>query len=154
MSARTALSLLKVLEDTRQQVRLPWPEGVTVEPATLKEGDFTTPTLLGIAAIELKRDDYAASVGRDRPRVDREVERLKPYRWKCILVADEITSVYRKTLVHPNAILGTICSLLANHDCPTIFVGNDAAAARVICGLLRRWEVRVQNERAAESGAA
>jgi ERCC4-type nuclease len=150
MTARSALPLLTILEDTRQQVRLVWPDGVTIESATLKEGDFTTPALRGIAAIELKRGDYCASVGRDRPRVDREIERLQPYRWKCLIVADDITAVYRKSLVHPNSILGTIASLYARHDVPTLFVGNDAGAARLISGLLRRWQERV----AEEGGAA
>jgi DNA excision repair protein ERCC-4 len=156
LSARTAPPLLRLIEDTRQQwheFRSLLPPGVeVVERRTMSEGDLTTEPLWGIAAIEIKREDYAASIGRDRERVDREIRRLHPYKYKAIVVADDITSVYRKTQVHPHAILGTIASLLARHDCPTIFCGNDAGAVRVICGLLRRWEERVAEKRRA--GAA
>jgi ERCC4-type nuclease len=115
---------------------------VVVERRTMPESDYTTETLWGIGAIELKREDFGAGVGSDRERLDRMIERLAPYRFKCMVVADELTAVYRKTLVHPNAILGTIASWYARHDLPVLFVGNDAAAARVICGILRRWEER------------
>lgn len=154
MSTATAALFLPLVLDTREKFELPWPPGAgVVDHRKLDEGDVTSLALWKIAAIEIKREDYAASVGRDRPRIDREVERLQPYRFKAIVVADDLTNVYRKTAVHPNAILGTISSLLARYDVPTIFCGNEAGAARVICGLLRRWGERVQAETAARAGA-
>jgi ERCC4-type nuclease len=145
---------LHIIEDTRQQCSLVWPAGVTVERRTMPEADYTTEALWGIAAIELKRDDFAAAVGSDRARFDREIERLKPYRWKAIVVAGELLSVYRETMVHPHAILGSISSWYARHDVPCLFVGNDTSAARVIAGLLRRWTERVEAERKAAGDAA
>jgi ERCC4-type nuclease len=148
----TTAPLLKIIEDTRCQAELPWPAGVVVERRTMPEADYTTEALWGVAAIELKRDDFAAAVGSDRARFDREIERLKPYRWKAIVVADDLLSVYRGTMVHPHAVLGSIASWYARSDIPCLFVGNDTAAARLICGLLRRWEERIRSER--EGGAA
>ncbi len=136
----------RIFEDTRCQAGLPWPAGVNVERRTMPEADYTTERLWGIGAVELKRDDFAAAVGGDRERFDREVARLQPYRFKCIVVADDITGVYRRTAVHPHAILGSIASWYARHDVPVLFVGNDAGAARLICGILRRWEERTQTE--------
>src|SRR4029077_2742865 len=93
---------------------------------TLPEADLTTPVLAeGIGAIEVKREDYDQAVGSDRPRVQRMIERLQPYRFKCLVVADDITRFYRKTQVHPNAILCTIASWYAKYDLPAIFAGND-----------------------------
>jgi hypothetical protein len=143
-----------IIEDTRQQAIMPWPAGVEVERRTMREADFTTERLWGIGAIELKRDDFAAAVGGDRERFDREIVRLVPYRFKCIIIADEISNVYRKTLVHPHAIVGSIASWYARHDVPCLFVGNDAGAARLICGLLKRWEERLASESAGGGQAA
>jgi ERCC4-type nuclease len=145
-AAAAALPLLKIIEDTRQQVAMPWPAGIVVEQRTMPEADFTTEKLWSVAAIELKRDDFPAAVGRDRERFDREIERLRPYRWKCVIVAQDITSVYRSTLVHPHALLGSIASWYARADVPVLFVGNDAGAARLIAGLLKRWEERFDEE--------
>jgi ERCC4-type nuclease len=138
-----AASPLLLYEDTRQQAKLPWPAGVTIERRTLKEADFTTPALLGIAAIELKRGDFPRAVGFDRERFDRELDRLRPYRWKCIVIANDLQRIYRETQVHPHAILGSIASWYARYDVPCLFVGDDAAAARFIAGMLRRWEERI-----------
>lgn len=143
---------LLVLEDTRQQAALPWPTGVEVVRRTLKTGDFSTLALLDIAAIELKRDDFAAAVGSDRDRFDREIERFDAFRFKAIVVADDVLNVYRKTAVHAHAILGSIASWYARHDVPTLFCGNDAGAARVIAGLLKRWEQRVIAEETVRGG--
>jgi ERCC4-type nuclease len=145
-------SPFRLIEDTRCQQAMPWPDGVIVERRTMPEADYTTEPLWGIAAIELKRDDFAAAVGSDRERFDREIERLKAYRFKAIIIADEILGVYRRTLVHPHAIIGSIASWYARHEIPCLFVGNDAGAARLIAGLLRRWEGRIVAER--EGGAA
>jgi ERCC4-type nuclease len=149
---KVAPVLFRVIEDTRQQMVLPWPPGVVIERRTMPEADFTTQTLWGVAAIELKRDDFPAAVGSERERFDREIARLAAYRWKCIIVAQDITQVYRQTLVHPNALIGSVASWFARADVPTIFIGNDTGAARLICGILKRWEERVASENANDSG--
>ena len=154
LAEKPAPTLLHIYEDSRQQhsyrrlfEALP---GVTCITKTLPEADLTTEILWKIGAIEIKRDDFGPAIGGDRERVDRMIERLRPYRFKCILVADDLTSVYRKTQVHVNANLGTIASWHARHDCPVVFCGNDAGAARVAAGLLLRWQQRIE----AEKGAA
>lgn len=141
---------LRIIEDTRCQASLPWPAGVEIERRKLDEADYSTPSLLGIAAIELKRDDFAAAVGAERERFDREIERLRPYRWKAIVVAEDLINVYRGTMVHPHAVIGSIASWYARHDVPTLFVSNDTTAARLICGLLRRWQERIEAEMAGQ----
>jgi hypothetical protein len=150
MSARTALPLLTIWEDIRQQRSyraLFEALGISCVTKTLPEADLTTELLWKTGAIEIKRDDFGPAVGGDRPRVDRMIERLQSYRFKCIIVADDLTSVYRKTQVHVHAILGTVASWYARRDCPVLFAGNDAGAARLAAGILRRWEERLLAER-------
>jgi ERCC4-type nuclease len=127
----------------------PFPEGVVIERATLREGDYTTPALRTIAVIERKSVcDFASTITWDRERFDREVCRLQPYRWKCVAVEGHIDEVCRVSRVHPNSVLGTIASLYARYDIPTIFAGSDVAVGRLICGILRRWAERLAAEKA------
>jgi len=138
---------LTVLVDTREQCVPPWPAGVVVERTTLKEGDYTTPALRTIAVIERKSVcDFASTLSWHRERFDREVQRLQPYKHKCIVVEGDITTVYRSSAMHPNAVIGSIASLYARWDVPTLFVGNEAGCGRLIAGLLRRWQERLAGQ--------
>jgi ERCC4-type nuclease len=93
---------------------------VAVERATLREGDYTTRGLQTIAVVERKSvSDLASTITHGRERFDREVERLRPYRWKCIVVEGDITQVYRASMAHPHSIIGSIASFYARghpHD--------------------------------------
>jgi ERCC4-type nuclease len=138
---------LVVFADTREQTIPPFPEGVTVERVTMAEADYTTPLLQGIAAIERKSLlDFASSITHGRERLDDELRRLIPYRWKCIVVEGDLGTLYRESAVHPHSVIGSIASFYARRDCPTLFVLNPAGAARLIAGLLRRWEERLTAE--------
>jgi ERCC4-type nuclease len=130
-----------ILVDTREKVDLPWPEGVTTERASMGEADYTTPKLQGRAVIERKSgEDFIGSIGSGRERLDDELRRLRDYARKCIVVESDILALYRMTQMHPHAILGTCASFWARSECPVLFAGNRAGAARLIAGILRRWE--------------
>ena len=135
--------LMTVLVDTREQCVPPFPPGVTLERRMLKEGDYSTPLLADVARIERKSVcDFASTLSWGRQRFERELDRLRALRWKCVVVEGEITQVYRVSAMHPHSVLGSIASLTARWDCPVLFVGNEAACGRVMAGLLRRWEER------------
>lgn len=139
-----------ILADTREQVIPPFPPGVTIERATMGEADYTTPALRTIAVIERKSVcDLAGTLSWQRERFDREVQRLQPYRWKCVVVEGDLSEVYRVTAMHPHSILGSIASLYARWDVPVLFAANPAGAGRLIAGLLRRWEERMAKGEAA-----
>jgi ERCC4-type nuclease len=136
-----------VLADTREQLVPPFPEGVVVERATLKEADYTTHALLQIGRIERKSTtDLASTLSWGRERFDREVQRLQAFRWKCIVVEGELSEVYRCSQMHPHAVLGSIASLFARYEVPTLFVVNASGAGRIIAGLLKRWQERLTVE--------
>jgi ERCC4-type nuclease len=133
-----------ILADTREQVIPPFPAGVVVERATLHEADYTTPALKGIAVIERKSVcDFASTLSWGRERFDREVQRLQRYPFKCTVVEGDLSEVYRVTAMHPHSIIGSIASLYARWDTPTIFAANPVGAGRLIVGLLKRWEERL-----------
>jgi DNA excision repair protein ERCC-4 len=136
-----------IICDTREQRPPPFPDGITLERATLHEGDYTTPALRAIGIIERKSvGDFAATITHGRDRFDREIERLRSYRWKAIVVEGELGQVYRDSQVHPHSVIGSIASFYARADLPTLFAANPAGAGRLIAGILRRWEERVADE--------
>jgi len=143
-----AASPLIVLCDTREQVVPPFPDGVVIERRMMKEGDYSSPVLVDtLARIERKSIcDFVSTLSWGRERFDREVQRLQPYRWKCVVVGGDITEAYRVSAMHPHAIIGSVASLFARWEIPVLFAGNPAGAGRLIAGLLRRWEERVAEE--------
>jgi len=168
-----ATSPLIILVDTREQLIPPFPEGVVVEMTTLHEGDYTTRALDGIAVVERKSEsDFTSSLTWGRERFERELERLRTYRWKAIVIEGDLGRLIERWQtdavhagrpkrghgMHPYALVGSIASLLARWDCPALFVGSSVVSGRLIAGLLRRWQERLEteNEKAAcaESAAA
>jgi ERCC4-type nuclease len=140
--------VLVILADTREQAIPPFPDGVVIERTTLREGDYTMPALRTIAVIERKSAaDFASTLSWGRDRFDREVQRLHSYRWKCVVVEADLSMVYRASGMHPHSILGSIASLLARHDVPVLFAVNEHGCGRLIAGLLRRWQERLDAER-------
>jgi DNA excision repair protein ERCC-4 len=155
VTARATTPPFVVLCDTREQTPIAPPEGVVLERVTMETGDLTTPLLQGVAVIERKSvSDFASSITRGRERFDDEVRRLLAYRWRCIVVEGEISEVWRTSAVHPHSVLGSVASFFARSDLPCLFAGTRPAAARLICGILRRWEERLTAERAEQAGAA
>jgi ERCC4-type nuclease len=133
--------------DTREQRVPPFPEGVVLERCTLSEGDYTSPGLLAVARIERKSvGDFASTITRGRLRFDREIERLRAYRWKAIIVEGDLAEVALVSKVHPHSVIGSIASFFARGDVPTLLVGDEAGCGRLIAGLLRRWSERLAGE--------
>jgi ERCC4-type nuclease len=147
-TARPKAAPLVVLTDTREQAIPPFPPGIIVERRMMKEADYTTAALFEVARIERKSvSDFASTITWGRERFDREVQRLQALRWKAVVVEGEPHEIYRVSAVHPHSVIGTIASLLARWDCPTLFAVNPVGAGRLIAGLLRRWEERLGAEK-------
>lgn len=138
-----------ILADTREQLVPPFPPGVIVQKKCLAEADYTTELLESVARIERKSPgDFASTITWERDRFDRELARLLPFRWKCIVVESDMDEVFVGRRLHPHAVLGAMASLLARWDVPVLFAGSPEGAGRIMAGLLRRWEERVRSEAA------
>ena len=136
-----------IVADTREQRVPPMPPGVEVVRETMGEGDYTTRFLRAIAVVERKSaTDFASSLTWGRERFDREIDRLQSYRWKAIVVEADLSVCCRVSRTHPNSIIGSVASFVARYDVPVLFAASDIGAGRLIAGLLRRWEERVQGE--------
>ena len=139
---------LVVWYDTREQQPIEPPEGVKMVRVSLPTGDYSTELLQVTGVIERKSiSDFASSISHGRERLDDEIRRMRDYRWRGLVIEGDISEVWAHYNIHANSVIGTVSSYWARADVPCIFAGTRAAAARMICGTLRRWEERLLAER-------
>lgn len=134
---------ITIIVDTREQAPLEfWGEHVTVERATLPEGDYSARGLEGFAAIERKSiSDLIGSLTHDRERFKRELERLRTYAFRTLVVegpmADIAAGAYRSRAL-PQSILGSVAALSVDFGLPVLFCDDRRTAAFMVEKLLRR----------------
>ncbi|MBK6694814.1 MAG: hypothetical protein IPG50_21785 [Myxococcales bacterium] len=133
--------LRAVVVDTREQT--PWTFGDIVEivRVALPAGDYSTPILAPRAAVERKAPADFLGTFFDAERRDRQLERLASLERRAIIVEAKLSDLVElRGRIHPNAILGTVASLVGRHACPVLFAENPEVAARLAFGILSRWE--------------
>lgn len=135
---------LTIIEDTREQRGLGrfFSSSVTVVREGLPEGDYSTPELRGLVAIERKSvADLVGSLTHGRERFMREIERLRGYTFRALVVEGtlaEIEAGAYRSRAHPHSMVGSVCSLIADHSLPVIFCGDAKSTAAIVEKLLRR----------------
>ena len=87
-----------IIIDTREQAPFTF-ANLPSEPGTLDAGDYSVRGLEHLVAVERKSvDDLLACVGRERGRFKRELQRLRAYRFRLLIVeasaADLAQGVY------------------------------------------------------------
>ncbi len=108
---------------------------------TLREGDYSTPALVDLARIERKSaTDLVGSLTSGRERFEREADRLRAFRFRCVVVESSAAKVSRLGRIHPHALLGSLCSLHARWGIPVLFLESPEAVGRYIAGVFRRLE--------------
>lgn len=139
--------VLIVLYDTREQNPIEALPGVVMRRVTMETGDYTTEKLQAIGVLERKSvGDFSSSISHGRERFEDELRRLRTYRFRAIVVEGEIGDTWRNNGLHPHSVIGTCASFFARSDCPVLFGGSRAGAARLIFGILRRWQERLEEE--------
>lgn len=141
-------SPLIIVRDTREQAPLDrhFSGDVIVMIETLGEGDYTTPALRGIAAIERKSvADLVQSLTWERERFMRELERLRSYQFRAIVVEgsmEQITAGAYRSRAHPKSVIGSICAIIVDYSCPVVLADDARGAATITEKLLRRLEAQ------------
>lgn len=108
----------------------------------LKTGDYSTPSLRHIGAVERKSaSDFAGTITANRERFDREIVRLSLLRYRAIVCEGCAHEVLQAAPgLNRNALLGAAASFWARAQVPTFFCSCADDAARLTLGLLRRFE--------------
>ena len=141
-----------IVVDSREQC--PWQfENLPSEPGSLATGDYSVRGLEHLIAVERKSlDDLLSCVGIHRDRFRRELQRLKAYRFRALIIeashADLEAGQWRSQL-KPSHVLGSLSAWMAQFDLPIWLAGDHEAAARYAERYLFQAARRVAAENAA-----
>jgi DNA excision repair protein ERCC-4 len=128
-----------VVIDTREQDPLVF-ERLTSVRGTLQTGDYSVAGLQDLFSIERKTvsDLVGCCMGDNRERFERELHRLRGFRFKRLLVvgseAEILAGAYHSN-IKPQAVLASVCAWEMRYDLPVVFVPTAQAGAR----LVERW---------------
>lgn len=129
-----------VVIDTREQTPLCF-ERLASQRGTLDAGDYSIVGLEHLVALERKNlGDLLGCCGYGRDRFKRELQRLRAYRYRLLLVEADAktleTGIESSTLrpwrskLQPSHVLGALAAWIAQYDLPTWLAGDHAAAGR------------------------
>lgn len=142
-----------VLIDSREQRPLRI-EAFPTRTATLPTADYSIlgfegPECLGFAVERKSLDDLAGSLGRERDRFMREVERLRTYRFSAILIEgwrqDVEAHRYRSEMA-PAAILESLSAIETRTPIKVAFAGDASGAARILESWVRQFARGLEKE--------
>ena len=136
-----------VLVDNREQCPWTFPRCPS-RNATLKEGDYTLEGLEDKIVIERKSlSDFTSSITEER--FEREMECLRPYRWKFIVIEanfEDVAEGRYRSLLHPNAAVG-LTAALCIRDALCFFASDHTHAADIAERLLLMAAKQIAKER-------
>jgi hypothetical protein len=104
---------------------------------TLVSGDYSVAGLENLFAVERKSigDLVSCCVGQNRERFERELHRLRGFRFKRLLLvgseADILKGDYRSN-IKPQAVLGTLRAFEVRYDLPVVFCQTPELAGRQV----------------------
>jgi ERCC4-type nuclease len=149
-----------IIIDSREQYPLAFPN-LPATVGTLDTGDYSIVGLTNRVAVERKSiDDLLACIGRERERFKRELQRLRAYRFRLLVVeADAATleaggrggTPWRSSL-QPAHVLGSLAAWCAQFGLPIWLAGDHAGAGRFVERYLYQCARAVAMELEAASG--
>ena len=128
-----------IVIDTREQTPLTFTRLAFVR-GTLQSGDYSFLGGEELFAIERKSvaDLVACCIGENRERFERELHRLRGFRFKRLLVIGdeaEVLAGHYRSNIKPKAVLSTLSAFEARYDLPIVWSASPANAAL----LVERW---------------
>ncbi len=123
-----------IVIDSREQRAWQF-ENLPSEPGTLDTGDYSVKGLEHLIAVERKSlDDLLACIGRERDRFKRELQRLRAYRFRALIIEASYSDLERgewRSQLKPSAVLGSLAAWTAQFELPIWLVGDHESAARL-----------------------
>lgn len=134
-----AKQILTAIIDTREQMPLDLQPLATVR-GTLKTGDYSLQGYEEKVSIERKSlDDFIQCCTYQRERFERELDRLREFTYKAIVVESTWSAIELKQYrgaSHPNSILGSAMGFALSANVPIIMAGSHATAGKLVARLL------------------
>ena len=133
---------MRVITDTREQSPWTFPDaGFTLIRKKLDAGDHSVEGLENRVSIERKSlDDWTGTVLRDRTRFYRELELLRAYEFRCVIIEAgirEIMARQYRSQAHPNSIIGFVAEVTVSQSVPVYLAGSRPEAQLLAGAFLR-----------------
>jgi len=121
-----------IIIDTREQDPLTF-RNLPTEPGTLAVGDYSIKGLEHLIAVERKRlEDLLACVGRERERFERELSRMRAYRYRHLVVETDsktlLSGRWQRSKVTAAAACGSLAAWAARYGVCVWFAGDHEQA--------------------------
>lgn len=131
-----------IIIDQREQAPLRFSPELKTEVALLPCGDYSLRGLTAEIAIERKGlPDLVHCCGKDRARFIEQIERMRSYRFRALVVEARLCEVqigaYRSRM-HPDSVVGTLVKVAQDYGVP-VWMAEDAQGA---AGLVERMLLR------------
>ena len=128
-----------IIIDSREQDPLPFSR-LRTQPGALITGDYSVAGLETLFAVERKSvtDLVACCMNSNRNRFERELHRLRGFRFKRLLIVGSEEEIWRckyHSSIAPKAVMATLSAFEVRYDLPVVFSENPPAAGR----LVERW---------------
>jgi DNA excision repair protein ERCC-4 len=125
-----------IIIDSREQTPLTFSRLPSIG-GTLTTGDYSFAGGEELFSIERKSipDLVACCMGNNRERFERELHRLRGFRFKRLLVIgtrQEIEAGNYRSNIPPAAVLHTLSAFECRYDCPVVFAPSSADAAKLV----------------------
>jgi len=144
-----------IIIDSREQNPLDF-LNLTATVGTLDTGDYSIVGLTHLVAVERKSiDDLLACIGRERERFKRELQRLRAYRFRLLVIEADAATLeagqWRSNL-QPAHVVGSLAAWCAQYGLPIWLAGDHAGAGRFVERYLYQCARTLANEYEAATG--
>jgi ERCC4-type nuclease len=156
---RSDAGRVTVVVDSREQLPYAFDPGRTeVVRRALPAGDYSIEGHEESVAVERKTlEDFVSTVIRSRKRFTRELRLLSGYEAACVVVEADLRDILEgrfRSGAHPEAVMGSVLSIVVDFGVPVFFCSDRQAACRFVEDFLLRYHRKVlrrwNQERAAD----
>lgn len=146
-----------ILIDQREQAPLRFGPELKVETALLPCGDYSLRGLTAEIAIERKSlADLVHCCGKDRLRFIEQIERMRAYRFRALVVEARLCEVqigaYRSRM-NPDSVVGTLVKIAHDYGVPVWMAEDASGAAMLVERMLLREYKRARKKPSGRIGA-
>lgn len=139
---------ITIIVDTREQ--RPYSFDVPAVVRKLDAGDYSIVGAEDRVVVERKSmEDFIGTVIRGRRRFHAELRKLITYDRACIVVEGSLRDLLEGRYpsgAHPNALLGSVLSIVVDFGVPVYFCSDRQCACRFVAGYLERCHRKVFNQ--------
>lgn len=142
---------ISIVIDTREQQPYSFdPERFETVRRALPAGDYSLVGSETRVAVERKSmPDFVSTAVRARRRFHAELRKLAEYEHACIVVEGSLRDLLEGRYAggaHPNALLGSVLSIVVDFRVPVYFCSDRQCACRFVAGFLERCHRKVFNQ--------